>query len=285
MQRCRNHLLLLISGLVFAAAVCGSVYCGLQLTEPGLPAEEVERARVLIYFHFFLAQLSILGAALYFYLRHRRWRRYYLLISYNEKGMQLDPPGIRMPRERVYRCNLHSMDLSELPPADAPVLVYPMFMLSGISSGRKTEQFLQEAYARLGRSPQLFFQPVLGASPWLARAAAAHLKKRLSPAAGVLVVAHGSGLSEPPPEPALFCRRLRELLPGTEIVHGYFGQSPLAQDVMTAMQSRHVFVLPFLLTEGVHTLRDLPTPENAAAVGKTLERLPVVAALLSLNDC
>ena len=47
------------------------------------------------------------------------------------------------------------------------------------------------------------------------------------------------------------------------------------------MSSRHILLLPFLLTEGLHTSRDLPTEQDAAACGKTLHRLPVAAALLT----
>jgi sirohydrochlorin ferrochelatase len=159
-----------------------------------------------------------------------------------------------------------------------------MFMLSGHSSGAKLESELQAAYAAQGHpEPNLYYQPVLGASPWLAKAAATHLRPQLSANTGVLVVAHGSTLTEPPPEPALFCRRLRELLPGTEVALGYFSQQPEAADVLSRMQAKHVLLLPFLLTEGIHTTRDLPTTATAAACGKTLSRQPVVAALLHNN--
>jgi hypothetical protein len=155
-----------------------------------------------------------------------------------------------------------------------------MFMLSGHSSGAKLEQELNAAYAQRQQAPELFYQPVLGASPWLARAAAGHIKPLLTPHTGVLVVAHGSHIAEAPPEPALFCRRLRELLPGVEVALGYFSQEPAADSVLPRMQAQHVLLLPFLLTEGLHTTRDLPTAAAANACGKTLQRLPVVAALL-----
>ncbi len=242
------------------------------------------RLRRLIYFHFALAQLSIVGGMLLIYIRHRRWRRHYLLVSYNEKGLHLNPPGIRMPSARVYRSSLAGLAQAKLPPAgDTPTLVYPMFMHSGHSSGAKLEQALQDAYRAQGcTEPDFIYQPVLGASPWLARAATKLIREHLSthPEAGVLVVAHGSQLPEPPPEPQLFCRRLRSQLPGTEIALGYFSQSPAAAEVLQGMQSQHILLLPFLLTEGVHTARDLPTEQDAAACGKTLTRLPVVANLL-----
>lgn len=267
--------------VVFLAALAGSVCCGWQLTMQHVtPAEQV-RLRNLIYFHFALTQAALAAAVVLFYLRHRRWKRYYLLVSYNERGMALNPPGIRMPAERVYRCHLGNIGTAALPPKDAPVLVYPLFMQSGSSSGRKLMRRLAETYNdRGGARPRLFYQPVLGASPWLAESAAEHVRPLLTPETGVLVVAHGSRLPEPPPEPALFCRRLRDLLPGTEIALGYFQQQPECRDVLAGMQAQHVLVLPFLLTEGVHTARDLPTAADAAACGKSLRRLPVAASLL-----
>ncbi len=284
MSRRFSLLLLTLCGLTFAAAVWGSVDCGARLAAGGetLAAAEAAHLRRLIYFHFALAQLAVLAGVILFYARHRRWRRYYLLVSYNEKGMELNPPGIRMPSRRVYRACLGKLAQAALPPADAPVLVYPMFMLSGYSSGEKLESELSAAYAaRGGRMPELYYQPVLGASPWLARAVARHVRPLLQEGGGLLVVAHGSRLPEPPPEPALFCRRLRALLPGVEVALGYFSQqTPAAADVLRAMQAQDILLLPFLLTEGLHTARDLPTAEEAAACGKTLRRLPVVPALL-----
>ncbi|MBR4311542.1 MAG: CbiX/SirB N-terminal domain-containing protein, partial [Akkermansia sp.] len=190
------------------------------------------------------------------------------------------PPGIRMPAGRVFRCHLGNLRTAELPPADAPILVYPMFMLSGHSSGAKLEEELSLAYANTGQQPQLYYQPVLGASPWLPQAAANHVRPLLHGDEGILVVAHGSRLTESPPEPALFCRRLRALLPDTEIALGYFSQDPAVEAVLPQMKAKHVLVLPFLLTEGLHTMRDLPTEADAAACGKIISRLPVAAALL-----
>ena len=280
MKLTATRAILLLCAVLFATALWGSVGCGLSLAEPGCSAEESSYLRRLIYMHFALAQLAVLGAGITLYLRQRRWRKYYLLVSYNEKGLQLNPPGIRMPAGRVYRCHLGNIRSTTLPPADAPVLVYPMFMLSGHSSGAKLEHELTAAYAQRQQAPELYYQPVLGASPWLARAAAEHIKPLLTPHTGVLVVAHGSHIAEAPPEPALFCRRLRELLPGVEVALGYFSQEPAADSVLPRMQAQHVLLLPFLLTEGLHTTRDLPTAAAANACGKTLQRLPVVAALL-----
>lgn len=282
MPRSIFRTLLALAALLFVTALWGSVYCGLAW-EQTTDAARHTHLRHMIYFHFGVAQLALAAAALLFYLRHRAWKRYYLLVSYNEKGTSIDPPGIRMPRRRVCRCHLGNLAQVELPPADAPVLVYPMFMQSGSSSGKKLSAALERAYAARGTKAKLFYQPVLGASPWLARAAADTLRPRLAENTGVLVVAHGSRLPEPPPEPALFCRRLRELLPGAEIRLGYFHQEPEARAVLPQMAAEHVLVLPFLLTEGIHTTRDLPTPADAAACGKTLATLPVAASFLS--DC
>ncbi len=292
MSRRTSFILLALCMLLFTAALWGSVDCGARLAPDGegLSPEEETHLRRLIYFHFAMAQLAVLAGVILLYLRHRRWRRYYLLVSYNEKGMALDPPGIRMPSRRVYRACLGKLAEASLPPADAPVLVYPMFMLSGCSSGEKLERELTAAYAAQELTlPSLYYQPVLGASPWLARAVARYLAALLEQQAqasrcGLLVVAHGSRLPEPPPEPALFCRRLRQLLPGVEVALGYFSQQPpAAREVLQRMQAESVLLLPFLLTEGVHTARDLPTETDAAACGKQLHRLPVVPALLADN--
>lgn len=280
MNRRLFHSLLLLCAAVFAAAVWGSVNCGARLDSPSLSPEMENHFRGLIYFHFALAQLSIIAALLPVYCHHWKWKRYYLIVSYNERGLGLNPPGIRMPQRRVYRCHLGNLSTTQLPPSGAPILVYPMFMLSGTSSGRKLVEGLQQAYRHSPTPPQLYFQPVLGASPWLAEAAADSIRPRLKTGTAVLVVAHDSTLPEPPPEPALFCRRLRELLPGTEIALGYFCQAPEARGVLQQMNAQHVLVLPFLLTEGVHTHRDLPTEADAAAVGKTITRLPALARLL-----
>ena len=280
MNRCLFHSLLLLCAAVFAAAVWGSVDCGARLDDNSLPAEMHSHLRGLIYFHFALAQVAIILFIILVYCYHWKWKRNYLIISYNEAGMKLNPPGIRMPESRVYRCHLGNLNSSTLPPGGAPVLVYPMFMLSGTSSGRKLMERLERAYSTAARKPQLFFQPVLGASPWLAETAARAIQPQLSKETGVLVVAHDSSLPEPPPEPALFCRRLRELLPGTEVALGYFHQAPEAKDVLSRMQAKHVVLVPFLLTEGLHTHRDLPTEADAAKLGKTLHRLPALASLL-----
>ena len=280
MNRSIFHALLLICAALFAAAVWGSVDCGARLDNPSLPAEVELHLRRLIYFHFALAQLAVLGAISLVYCYHWKWKRYYLIVSYNENGTRLNPPGIRMAQARVFRCHLGNLQTASLPPAGAPVLVYPMFMLSGTSSGRKLVEGLERAYSAAARKPQLFFQPVLGASPWLAETAARAIQPQLNKETGVLVVAHDSSLPEPPPEPALFSRRLRELLPGTEVALGYFHQTPEAKDVLSRMQAKHVVLVPFLLTEGIHTRRDLPTEADAAKLGKTLHRLPALASLL-----
>ncbi len=280
MSRGIFHTLLLFCAAAFVAAVWGSVSCGAPLDSDSLPPEVESHLRGLIYFHFAVAQLAVITAIALVYCYHWKWKRNYLIVSYNEHGTELNPPGIRMPQSRVYRCHLGNVQSAALPPANAPILVYPMFMLSGTSSGRKLAEKLHAAYEQAGLKPQLYFQPVLGASPWLAEAAARKLLALLNTDTAVLVVAHDSTLPEPPPEPALFCRRLRESLPGTEIALGYFHQAPEAREILQHMKARRILLLPFLLTEGVHTSRDLPTEADAAACGKTLTRMPALAQLL-----
>ncbi|MGN0810485.1 MAG: CbiX/SirB N-terminal domain-containing protein [Akkermansia muciniphila] len=279
----RQRSFILWFGLCVAALVAamwGSIRCGQLLEQPNLPAEEERHLRLLIYFHFALAQVAIIGGCMLLYLRHRKWKRHYLIISYNEKGQHLNPPGIRMAPARVYRCCLGHIAEAELPPADdAPVLVYPMFMLSGLSSGVRLQQEVDAAFRARGYRPALYYQPVLGASPWLAEAAAERLRAVGTDDSGVLVVAHGS--AEDTPEPALFCRRLRKLLPGVEVELGFFNKQPEARDCLPRMRAARVLLLPFLLTEGLHTTRDLPTAQDAAACGKQLVRLPVVATYLT----
>lgn len=273
---------LLFCALAFAAAVVGAVFCGEKIdAAPSL--SYARHLRLLIYVHFAIAQFSVLVAAILLYRLHRHWRTYYLIISYNENSMMLNPPGVRMVPGRVIRCHLGSDPTSlPLPPPGAPVLVYPMLMQSGRAGGERMEAFLHTAFSRASHRPLLFFQPVLGASPWLAHAAADRIRPLLQPSTGVLVVAHGSTSPDPPPEPALFRRRLVELLPaGTEICLGYFQSQPDAHDVLRHMRAKHVLLLPFLLTKGLHFNRDLPKQEDAIACGKTLQILPVAATLLN----
>ena len=73
---------------------------------------------------------------------------------------------------------------------------------------------------------------------------------------------------------------MRELLPGAEITLGYISQAPQASSVLSTLKARKVLLLPFLLTEGLHTQRDLPTAAQAASCGKELTRLPALATLL-----
>lgn len=270
---------LVLCAVLFAAALVGAVVCGIRMDTARDAAHEAHLRR-LIYLHFFLSQLIILAVAALIWTAHRRRRRSFLIVSYNEHGMMLNPPGVLLPHRRIFRCNLRHLSEAKFPPPDAPISVYPMFMLSGKSSGRRLEQLLRRAYAGVPSPPELYIQPVFGASPWLAQAAARYIRPLLTSHSGILVVAHGSALAEPPPEPALFCRRLRELLPNTEIKPGYFGQLPDAREVLRGMHARHVLLLPFLLTNGVHARRDLPTQQDARAVGKSLRLLPVAAELL-----
>lgn len=276
---------LIVCGAAFALALVGAIVCGEKMTGAQDPSY-ARHLRLLIYAHFAIAQLAIVAAAFLLYRLHRLWRTHYIIISYNEHGMKLNPPGVHMVPGRVIRCHLGADPTAlPLPPKGVPVLVYPMLMQSGRASGERMEAFLEAAFSRAPHRPRLFFQPVLGASPWLAHAAADHIRPLLHDDTGVLVVAHGSKSTDPPPEPALFCRRLRELLPtGTEICLAYFQiPRPSARNVLCGMHAQHILLLPFLLTEGFHFNRDLPKQKDAAACGKTLQLLPVAATLLR-ND-
>ncbi len=276
---------LIVCGAAFALALVGAIVCGEKMTG-ARDSADVQHLRHLIYAHFIIAQLALVSAAFLLYRLHRFWRTHYLIISYNEHAMMLNPPGVRMAPGRVIRCHLGSAPTSlPLPPEGVPVLVYPMLMQSGRASGERMETFLAAAFSRAPYRPRLFFQPVLGASPWLAHAAADYIHPLLGDSTGVLVVAHGNKSSEPPPEPALFCRRLRELLPAdTEICLGYFQSQPDARDVLRGMRAQHVLLVPFLLTRGLHFHRDLPNHDDAAACGKSLQCLPVAATLLQMNS-
>ena len=91
MKRHTFRRLILVCAVAFAAALWGSLDCGARLEDAQLDPAQEQHLRGLIYFHFVVSQLAIVGAVVIFYLRHRRWKRYYLLVSYNEKGLELDP--------------------------------------------------------------------------------------------------------------------------------------------------------------------------------------------------
>lgn len=173
---------------------------------------------------------------------------------------------------------------AKLPSGKQAVVVYPMFMQSGISSGEKLEAELKAAYAEKGQEPEFFIQPVLGASPWLVERAAESLQKLMvgmTESVGILVVAHGAATGQiAAPEPELFCRRLGKMLPEREIALSEIGS---AEDIiadMAKLKAAQIVLLPFLMTRGMHFTRDLPTREEAAAVGKELHIHPVVGDFL-----
>lgn len=276
--------LLGLCALLFIAAVAGAIYCGEQLNERGLSTARELYLRRLIYFHFGLSQLSMLGSVLVLYWGRFRAQRQHLIICYNEKGLGILPPGIRLRPHTTYQCCLGQMEGATLPTACHPIVVYPMFMQSGISSGERLVSELKAAYAALGKEPQLFIQPVLGASPWLVERAAEQLERGLEgldePVA-ILVVAHGAATGqEPAPEPALFCRRLAQLLPEREIALSRIGSTDDILADMSQLSAPRVLLLPFLMTEGMHFTRDLPTTAQAAELGKELHIQPVVGDFL-----
>lgn len=336
----------LLCALVFIATVAGSVYCGSELLKEGLTAEREIYLRRLIYFHFGLSQLSILVALGLYFLRSLQLRRYYLIVSYNERGMGIDPLGIKAPASCVFYSCLGALDKHPLPPCDAPILVYPMMMQSGFSSGERLNDELASAYAAKGEKPDLWMQTVLGASPLLPALAAKVVRKRCaiyehadssalalaaanlaahasddmlsaasddaallaytslaarassdcaarasancaplgyanSEGTALLILAHppAHGM-EPAPEPALFCRRLRVLLPEITLGLAYFAAEQSNAELLAQYAEKHVIILPFLLTSGVHSRYDLPTASDAEILGKDLTVLPCLSEYL-----
>ncbi len=279
-------LLLLICVALFIAAVSGAIYCGEQLNDKGLDAARELYLRRLIYFHFVLSQLSMIGAVVVVYLGRFRAQRQHLIICYNERGLGILPPGIRLRPHTSYHCCLGQMEQAKLPSPRHPVVVYPMFMQSGISSGERLVGELKAAYASKskGKEPQFFIQPVLGASPWLAERAAERLEHDLqgmTEPVAVLVVAHGAATGQAPaPEPELFCRRLVKHLPQREIALSSIGSADDILADIAKLSAPRVLLLPFLMTEGMHFTRDLPTAAQAANLGKELHIQPVVGDFL-----
>ncbi len=279
---------LLLCAVVFAAAVWGSIYCGVELLDDANSPQREHELRWLIYFHFILSQLCIAGAALIIYLRHlarRRHKAQHLVVSYSDVGIGIAPPGIDLPARRTYFSSLHqlaSLKGSSLPKAHRPILVYPMMMQSGYSSGERLESLLSQLYP--DGQPQFVMQPVLGASPFLPCLVADHLRPQIGQGSGlngVLVVAHAAPQGqESAPEPELFCRRLRKALPGLEIKLAHFGSEESIHERMQSMEATRVHLLPFLLCEGYHSRNDLPSADDAGACGKVLLRHPVIGDLL-----
>jgi len=285
-----------LCALSFIAAVAGSIYCGSELLLEGLDIEREIYLRRLIYFHFALSQLSILVALGLYFLRRLQLRRYYLIVSYNARGMGIDPLGIKAPASCVFYSCLGALDKYPLPPVDAPILVYPMMMQSGFSSGDRLNDELKRAYAKKGENPDLLMQSVLGASPLLPALAAkiilekyAFLKENSKSFGSVgsvktlvLVLAHlpAHGM-ESAPEPALFCRRLRALLSGMKVELTYFAEGRDYAELFDKYSEKRIIILPFLLTQGMHSKRDLPSLFDAESRGKELLLLPCMKEYLS----
>ncbi len=269
----------------FAAALWGSYYCGHELMQDGISPERAKELWNLIYFHFALSQCSLIVAAVLFYRKLSIDKRYYLIVSYSPKGIGIAPPGINLPDGRTYYSALGALSDHKLPPAGKPTLVFPMMMQSGYSSGERLEREITEAYEQrekgVSKKLRLIMQPVLGASPWLVRLLADHLKLSMREGDALLLVAHNTASTQSPaPEPELFCRRLQNIFPDTEIALARFGEDEQVEDKLSSMRSARVHIIPFLMSEGYHSQHDLPSKAEGEARGKEIVTHPVIGTLM-----
>ncbi len=253
--------------------------------QEGVAPERAKYLWNLIYFHFALSQCSLIIAAILFYKRLSADKRYYLVVSYSAKGLGITPPGINLPEGRTYFSALGALKDHKLPPAGKPTLVFPMMMQSGYSSGERLEKEIVEAYecenAGISSKLRLIMQPVLGASPWLVKLLADHLKPSMRAGDALLLVAHNTASTQSPaPEPELFCRRLQKLFPDTEIALARFGEEEQVEDKLSSLASARVHIVPFLMSEGYHSQHDLPTAREAELLGKELVMHPVIGTLM-----
>lgn len=210
---------------------------------------------------------------------------YKLCVSYDEAGAELrqhladDLRARSMNPASVWQASFRDMQAADLPPGDGVVWVYPVFMQSGWTVTEALPEKLRALYAERGQTPELEFKPVWGAGKdrepfhWIIGDA---LMKELEPGTSLLLVAHGVGWTELPPEPAEFLQSLRLYLrPQVEdMALAYFGASPSVEEVFPQLKGEKVVVLPFLIGEGKHLREDMPTPELAARFGKELRILP-----------
>ncbi len=260
--------------LISIAAVVGAITSGEQLNEAGISPERANHLRRLIFFHFILSQIALVSIIALLYYRYNRNKRNTLIISYNEQGMYIKPPGIRLRAQNTYYTCLGHMHQHKLPPATHPIIVYPMFMQSGYSSGKKLEQELRNTYAQRGQEPQLYIQSVLGASPWLAQQIARQVQNRITAHSSILIVAHPAAAGQAAaPEPELLQRRLRNMLENADIHLAYFGEQGAILNFIRTLPTQHIILIPFLITQGIHYQRDLPTEEEVVSLGKTLDKL------------
>lgn len=210
---------------------------------------------------------------------------YKLCVSYDEAGAELrqhvtdELKSRSMNRAYVWQASFRDMQAGDLPPGDGVVWVYPVFMQSGWTVTEALPEKLRALYAEQGMTPELEFKPVWGAgkdgASFLRRISDA-LMKELGAGTSLLLVAHGVGWKELPPEPAEFLQRLRLCLrPRVEdMALAYFGASPSVEEVFPQLKGDKVVVLPFLIGEGKHLREDMPGPELAARHGKELRILP-----------
>ncbi len=271
------------------AAVLGAFYCGDELLRPELTLERARELRYLIFFHFGLSLASLLGAGAVVYLHLRDTAYSYLIVSYSEKALGIAPPGVELPSHRCFYSSLSTLRQRELPPADRPILVFPMMMQSGYTSSERLEREIREAYTaqRMDASRlELIMQPVLGASPWLARLIADEIRASLRDGDAILVVAHDTAPSlSSAPEPELLCQRLRKYFANHEVVLTRFEEHEQGTSApLATMDAQRVHILPFLMSEGYHTQHDLPTQAQADAYGMQLLFHPVVGDLMRRRD-
>lgn len=206
-----------------------------------------------------------------------------LFVSYNEDGAPIRRKlaGQAAADGPVWQASMMELDGNRLPPGEGEVAVFPVFMQSGRAASAILPARLNEAYARLGTSPELRMMPVWGASPTLADEAAAAIKPFLHAETAVLIVAHGQKGGEQTEEPQHFARRMAELLSGHAVKLAWFEASPEAAEVLASLPAREVVVLPFLAGKGLHFHHDMPSPELAARYGKQMLLLPPLGDLLA----
>lgn len=203
---------------------------------------------------------------------------YKLCVSYDEAGAELRrevAEEVKGASVFVWQAPFRSLENAELPPGDGVVRVYPVFMQSGRTVTETLPDLLRALYAERGQSPELEFRPVWGSERGCDSGVKEALRRELEDGAALLVVAHGVTGRKLPPEPSEFLNHLKGVLPeDTDMALAYFGASPSVEEVLPALKSRKVVILPFLIGEGKHLREDMPSPALAARWGKKLKILP-----------
>lgn len=210
---------------------------------------------------------------------------YKLCVSYDGAGAGLrqylaDNLRARsMNAASVWQASFRDMETADLPPGDGGILVYPVFMQSGWTVTEALPEKLRSLYAERGLFPEIEFKPVWGAGKDMGpslRIIGEALMEELEPGTSLLLVAHGVGWTELPPEPSEFLQNLRSYLrpQAQDMALAYFGASPSVEEVLPQLKGNKVVVLPFLIGEGKHMREDMPSPELAEKFGKELRILP-----------